>query len=66
MIQHQLRKKKRPILMLVFSTVSPKSWIIRAYKMCSNKMCSLKNLAKLKCVELVYIQYNVSDNQALL
>ena len=32
-----------------------------------NKMWSLKSLAKLKVrVELVYMEYNISDNQALL
>ena len=28
MIQQKVRKKKKPVLMLIFSTVSQKSWII--------------------------------------
>ena len=52
MIQQKVRKKKNPVLMLIFSTVSQKSGL--------NKMCSFKSLAMLKCesrTSLNVVQY---------
>ena len=42
MIKKKVRKKERPVLMLIFSTVSQK-------KTRPNKIWSLKSLAMLKC-----------------
>ena len=58
-------RKKRPVLMLIFSTVSKK--IIDNKGVCSsNKMWSLKNLTKLKCKSrTVCMLYNISNSQAL-
>ena len=60
--QQKVRKKKIPVLMLILKGVY--SWNKGVYSW--NKMRSLRSLAMLKCgVELAYIEYNISDSQAL-
>ena len=61
MIQQKVRKKKTPVLMLMLKESG-----CPMYSKQTNKMWSLKNLVMLSVrVELVYMQYNISDSQAL-
>ena len=63
MIKQKVRKKQMPFLMLMLK--ESQTWM-PMYSKQINKMWSLKSLLMLSVrLELVYMQYNISDSQAL-